>query len=149
FSKVVLPSVDPRIQFFKVIARLHPSHGHHHPVSCIRVDLHVVARRITAASLLHYPCLGITRAPPSVFFGLPPAFFGQLVKLLQRLLQPLLALTGRPLARLGDAPARFLFAQPSHRRHLLLRLPKRLLHSLFPAKTIRRRVRSDLGPVLH
>src|SRR6266536_641807 len=148
-AQILFHSLDSRLQLFKVIARLHHSHGHHHPVSCIRVDLHVVARRKPAASLLHYPGLRITRAHPSVFFVLTPAFFGQLVKLLQRLLQPLLPLTGRSLARLGHAPARFLFAQRSHRRHLLLGLLERLLHSLFPAKTIRRRVGSDLGPVLH
>src|SRR5262249_502348 len=148
-AQILFHPLDPRLQLFKVIARLHHSHRHHHPVSGIRVDLHVVARRKTTPSLLHHPRLGITRSHPSVLFVLAPAFFSQLVKLLKGLRQRLLPFARRSLARLADALARFLFAQRSHHLNLLSGLPKRLLHSLFPAKTIRRRVGANLGPVLH
>src|SRR5262249_47586588 len=124
-AQILFHPLDPRLQLFKVIARLHHSHRHHHPVSVIRVDLHVVARRKTTPSLLHHPRLGITRSHPSVLFVLAPAFFSQLVKLLKRLLQPLLPFTRRSLARLADALARFLFAQRSHHLNLLSGLPKR------------------------
>src|SRR4029434_4645926 len=60
-AQVLFHSLDSRLQLFKVIARLHYSHRYQHTVSCIRVDLHVVVRRKTAASLLHHPRLGITR----------------------------------------------------------------------------------------
>src|SRR5262244_2941627 len=60
-AQILFHPLDPRLQLFKVIARLHHSHRHHHPVSGIRVDLHVVARRKTTPSLLHHPRLGITR----------------------------------------------------------------------------------------
>src|SRR5262245_3546989 len=43
-AQILFHPLDPRLQLFKVIARLHHSHRHHHPVSGIRVDLHVVAR---------------------------------------------------------------------------------------------------------
>src|SRR5215472_3704354 len=124
-----------------------PAVGHHLAAFRIRVDLHVIAGRKSAVRLLHHSRLGITRAHPSFLFVL--TFLNQLLKFLNRPLQSLLALTPRPLARLGHAPARFLFAHRSHRLNLLRRLLKRLLHSFFPTKTIPSRLRSDLGPVLH
>jgi hypothetical protein len=78
-----------------------------------------------------------------------PAFFLQLLKFLKHLLQPLLALAGRSLACLGHAPAGFLFALRLKRGHLCLSLSKRLFDSLLAAKTVRCRLGSDLGPVLH
>src|SRR6266481_904742 len=146
-AQVLLHSLHPRLQLLKVIARLHHSHRYHHTFLRIRVDLDVIARCKATVGLLHHPCLGITRAHPSLLFVL--TFFRQLVKFLQRLLQPLLALSGRSLARLGHAPARFLFAHRSHRCHLLSGLLERLLHSVLSPKTIGCRVGSDLGPVLH
>src|SRR5215475_10762590 len=59
-AQILFHPLDPRLQLFKVIARLHHSHRHHHPVSGIRVDLHVVARRKTTPSCF------ITRASGSL-----------------------------------------------------------------------------------
>src|SRR5438067_13287565 len=102
----------------------------------MRVDLHVVARRITAVGLLHHPGLAISAAHPSALWVFAPTFFGQLLKFLNCLLQPLLSLALRSLACLGGPPARFLFAHLFHRRHLFRRLLERLLHSLFSTKTV-------------
>src|SRR4029077_9002933 len=44
-AQVLLHSLHPWLQLFKVIARLHYSHRHHHTFLRIRVDLDVIARR--------------------------------------------------------------------------------------------------------
>src|SRR5882724_1335074 len=81
-AKVLLHSVDPRFQLFKVVTRLHHPDRYHHCVGRIRVDLNVIARRKTAVRLLHHPRLRVSRAHPSVLFVLATAFFGQLFKFL-------------------------------------------------------------------
>ena len=82
--EIVFHSVNPRLQLLEVVARLDHSDRHHHTVLGIGVDLHVVARRIPAARLLHHSGLGIARAHSPLLFVL--VFFLQLVKLLERLL---------------------------------------------------------------
>ena len=80
--EMVLHSVDPWRQLLKVVARLDHSDRYHHAVLCIGIDLHVVARRIPTARLLHHSRRGISRAHSSLLVVL---IFLQLRKFLERL----------------------------------------------------------------